>query len=231
MNSQKVACLEDICHVYGNGKQKVRALTDISLTITQGEYVAIGGPSGSGKSTLLHILGCLMQPTSGSYLLRGQETSQLNKNALAKIRNTTFGFVFQNFNLLPRASAIQNVTLPLIYAGVKRRERLRRALELMDRVGLGDRISHRPNELSGGEQQRVAIARALANRPSILLADEPTGNLDSNTSKNIVSIFEDLFNEGLTVVLVSHDHNIVDRATRKITLTDSRLMEEKLIIA
>jgi putative ABC transport system ATP-binding protein len=231
MNRQKVACLEDICHVYGNGKQKVRALTDISLTITQGEFVVISGPSGSGKSTLLYILGCLLQPTSGSYLLLGQETSRLSKYALAKVRNATFGFVFQSFNLLPRASAIQNVTLPLIYAGVKRRERLRRARELLAQVGLDDRISHRPNELSGGEQQRVAIARALANRPSILLADEPTGNLDSNTSKNIVSIFENLFNEGFTVVLVSHDHNIVDRATRKITLTDSRLMEEKLIIA
>jgi putative ABC transport system ATP-binding protein len=227
MNREKVARLAEICHVYGNGKQKVQALTDITLTITKGEFVAISGPSGSGKSTLLHILGCLMQPTSGSYLLRGQETSQLNKNALAKIRNTTFGFVFQNFNLLPRASAIQNVTLPLIYAGVKRRERLRRALELMDRVGLGDRISHRPNELSGGEQQRVAIARALANRPSILLADEPTGNLDSTTSKNIVSIFEDLVNEGFTVVLVSHDRNVVDRATRRIRLADSRLMEKE----
>jgi putative ABC transport system ATP-binding protein len=164
-------------------------------------------------------------------LLLGRETSQLNKYALARVRNATFGFVFQNFNLLPRASALQNVTLPLIYAGVKRRERLSRGREVLRRVGLSDRISHRPSELSGGEQQRVAIARALVNRPNILLADEPTGNLDSNTSKHIVRIFEDLVNEGLTVVLVSHDTSIVDRATRKVRLADSLLLEEKLIIA
>ena len=181
------------------------------------------GPSGSGKSTLMHIMGCLMQPTSGSYQLFGRETSRLSRNDLAGIRNTTFGFVFQNFNLLPRASAIQNVTLPLIYAGKRRRERVNRAWELLNSVGLGDRMSHRSNELSGGEQQRVAIARALANQPQIILADEPTGNLDIATGHKIVDVFEELVEEGLTVVIVSHDREIVNRASRQISLVDSRL--------
>ncbi len=215
--------MDGIYHVYGIGKQKVQALSEISLTITQGEFVAMIGPSGSGKSTLMHIMGCLMQPTSGSYQLFGRETSQLSRHALAGIRNTTFGFVFQNFNLLPRASAIQNVTLPLIYAGKKRRERVNRAWELLNSVGLGDRMSHRSNELSGGEQQRVAIARALANQPQIILADEPTGNLDIATGHKIVDVFEELVEKGLTVVIVSHDREIVKRASRQISLVESRL--------
>ena len=216
--------MDKIWHAYGDGKQKVQALSDISLTITEGEFVAITGPSGSGKSTLLHIMGCLMRPSSGSYLLLGEETSLLRKNTLAGIRNTTFGFVFQNFNLLPRASALQNVILPLIYAGFRRRERIVRAQELLCRVGLGDRMSHRPNELSGGEQQRVAIARAVANHPRILLGDEPTGNIDSTTSNAIMNLFEELVEEALTVVFVSHDRDIVKRASRKITLVDSCLV-------
>lgn len=223
MNNEDIIRMDRIYHVYGNGKQKVQALTEISLTITPGEFVAMIGPSGSGKSTLMHIMGCLMQPTSGSYQLFGQETSRLSRNDLAGIRNTTFGFVFQNFNLLPRASAIQNVTLPLIYAGKRRRERVNRAWELLNSVGLGDRMSHRSNELSGGEQQRVAIARALANQPQIILADEPTGNLDIATGHKIVDVFEELVEEGLTVVIVSHDREIVKRASRQISLVDSRL--------
>jgi len=216
--------MDKIWLAYGDGKQKVQALSDISLTITKGEFVAVTGPSGSGKSTLLHIMGCLMKPTSGSYLLLGEETSLLSKNTLAGIRSTTFGFVFQNFNLLPRASALQNVILPLIYAGFRRRERIARAQGLLRRVGLGDRMSHHPNELSGGEQQRVAIARALVNRPSILLADEPTGNIDSTTSNTIMNLLEELVEEHLTVVFVSHDRDIVKRASRKITLVDSCLV-------
>jgi putative ABC transport system ATP-binding protein len=216
--------MDKIWLAYGDGKQKVQALSDISLTITKGEFVAVTGPSGSGKSTLLHIMGCLMKPTSGSYLLLGEETSLLSKNTVAGIRSTTFGFVFQNFNLLPRASALQNVILPLIYAGFRRRERIARAQGLLRRVGLGDRMSHHPNELSGGEQQRVAIARALVNRPSILLADEPTGNIDSTTSNTIMNLLEELVEEHLTVVFVSHDRDIVKRASRKVTLVDSCLV-------
>ena len=216
--------MDKIWLAYGDGKQKVQALSDISLTITKGEFVAVTGPSGSGKSTLLHIMGCLMKPTSGSYLLLGEETSLLSKKTLAGIRSTTFGFVFQNFNLLPRASALQNVILPLIYAGFRRRERIARAQGLLRRVGLGDRMSHHPNELSGGEQQRVAIARALVNHPSILLADEPTGNIDSTTSNTIMNLLEELVEEHLTVVFVSHDRDIVKRASRKITLVDSCLV-------
>ena len=224
MNKQKIIHLENIGHVYNYGKQKVLALQEISLTINKGEFIAVIGPSGSGKSTLLHILGCLMRPTSGSYILFDQETSLLKSQNLAKIRNSNFGFVFQNFNLLPRASALHNVTLPLVYAGLKRRDRNQRAKELLNRVGLSNRIFHRPNEMSGGEQQRVAIARALANHPSILLADEPTGNLDSTTSKTIVGLFEELVHENITVIFVSHDDNIVGRASRKIGLADSRLI-------
>lgn len=216
--------MDKIWLAYGDGKQKVQALSDISLTITKGEFMAVTGPSGSGKSTLLHIMGCLMKPTSGSYLLLGEETSLLSRKTLAGIRSTTFGFVFQNFNLLPRASALQNVILPLIYAGFRRRERIARAQGLLRRVGLGDRMSHHPNELSGGEQQRVAIARALVNRPSILLADEPTGNIDSTTSNTIMNLLEELVEEHLTVVFVSHDRDIVKRASRKITLVDSCLV-------
>ncbi len=224
MNKQEIIHLENIGHVYNYGKQKVLALQEISLTINKGEFIAVIGPSGSGKSTLLHILGCLMRPTNGSYLLFGQETSRMKSQDLAKIRNSNFGFVFQNFNLLPRTSALRNVTLPLVYAGLKRRDRNQRAEKLLHRVGLGNRLAHRPNEMSGGEQQRVAIARALANHPSILLADEPTGNLDSATSSTIVELFEELVYENITVIFVSHDDNIVARASRKIRLADSRLI-------
>ncbi|MEE8481360.1 MAG: ABC transporter ATP-binding protein [Desulfobacterales bacterium] len=224
MSNQEIIRLEKICHIYNNGKINIHALMEISLTINQGEFVSIAGPSGSGKSTMLHIIGCLMRPTSGSYQLFGKETSRLDKNALAKIRNKTFGFVFQNFNLLPRARAVQNVTLPLVYAGMRSRERISRAKELLHQVGLGNRLSHRPNELSGGEQQRVAIARALVNRPDIIIADEPTGNLDSTSGKSILSLFEKLVEENITVMLVSHDRDIVSQTSRQIMLRDNRLV-------
>jgi len=202
----------------------IQALTEISLTMSQGEFVSITGPSGSGKSTLLYIIGCLMRPTNGFYQLFGKETSQLDENRLAKIRNKTFGFVFQNFNLLPRASSVKNVTLPLIYAGIRKRERISRAKELLNQIGLGHRLSHRPNEMSRGEQQRVAIARALANRPDIIIADEPTGNLDSAASKIILDLLEELVEKKLSVILVSHDRDIVSRTSRQIMLKDSRLV-------
>jgi len=224
MSNQEIIRLEKICHIYHSGKVNIQALIEISLTINQGEFVSMTGPSGSGKSTLLHIIGCLMRPTSGSYQLFGKETSRLDKNRLAKIRNKTFGFVFQNFNLLPRAPAVQNVTLPLVYAGIRRRERISRAKELLHQVGLGNRLSHRPNELSGGEQQRVAIARALANRPDIIIADEPTGNLDSTSGKSILSLFEKLIEENITIILVSHNHDIVSQTSIQIMLRDSRLV-------
>jgi putative ABC transport system ATP-binding protein len=223
MSSEELLQMHEICHVYGKAGQKVQALSGISLTISKGEFVAVRGPSGSGKSTLLHIIGCLLRPTSGSYKLIGRETSQLHRNELAGVRNTTFGFVFQNFNLLPRASALHNVTLPLVYAGWARQERIVRAEELLSRVGLGSRMSHRPNQLSGGEQQRVGIARALANRPRILLADEPTGNVDTATGYDIMNLFESLLEEDLTVVIVSHDRDVVSRASRIVSLVDSKL--------
>ncbi len=223
MNSQEIIIMDKVCYTYADGKQKVRALKDISLTINKSEFVAITGPSGSGKTTLLQIMGCLLTPTSGSYYLLGKENSGLNRNEMAATRNSTFGFVFQNFNLLPRAVATQNVALPLIYSGITREKRTARAKEMLERVGLSSRISHRPNELSGGEQQRVAIARALATRPSILLADEPTGNLDRTTSISIMKLFKELVDEGVTVVFVSHDQEMVTWAFRLIDLVDGCL--------
>ncbi len=225
MNSQEIIRLEKVGYVYDTGKVKVRALADISLSINRGEFISITGLSGSGKSTLLHIIGCLMKPSSGSYRLFGDETSLLDKNRLAEIRNTTFGFVFQNFNLLPRATAVNNVALPLVYSGMARRKRRTRAKQLLDQVGLGNRLSHRPNELSGGEQQRVAIARALANHPDIIIADEPTGNLDSETGRSILRLFEKLIEENITVVFVSHDRDLFSQTTRHLRLHDSRLVQ------
>ena len=212
---------------YDMGGEVVRALQGVSLQIKQNDYVAVMGPSGSGKSTLMNLIGCLDTPTSGEYWLNGQRVSELDDDALARIRNKEIGFVFQTFNLLPRATALHNVELPLIYAGMSARERRERAVQALARVGLADRMEHRPNELSGGQRQRVAIARALVNHPSILLADEPTGNLDSTTSAEIMGVFETLHGEGQTIVMVTHEHDIAAHAARVVTLRDGLIATDQ----
>ena len=202
------------------GAEKIRALQSVSITIRRGEYVAFMGPSGSGKSTLMNLIGCLDTPSSGSYVLNGQDVSNMSDDALAEVRNKEIGFVFQTFNLLPRASALDNVALPLVYAGLSRTARHARALDALRSVGLENRASHRPNELSGGQRQRVAIARALVNDPSILLADEPTGNLDTKTSHEIMDLFEALYRQGNTIIMVTHEEDIAQYAHRIIRLRD-----------
>ena len=219
----EVIRLSDIRKVYDAGESSVHALRGVSLSIHQGEYVAIMGPSGSGKSTLMHIVGLLDTPTSGEYALAGENVSDLSGWSLARVRNRRIGFVFQTYNLLARASILRNVELPLMYAGASRSQRRERATELLSRLGLGDRIRHLPSQLSGGQRQRVAIARALANDPAILLADEPTGNLDSKTGEEILEIFDGLNRQGHTVVLVTHDHGVAARTHRVITLVDGRV--------
>jgi putative ABC transport system ATP-binding protein len=205
---------------YDMGGEVVRALRGVDLAIRRNEYVAIMGPSGSGKSTLMNLIGCLDTPNAGEYWLNGQLVSTLKDDELARVRNKEIGFVFQTFNLLPRASALHNVELPLVYAGVSSGERKQRAMEALTRVQLGDRVDHKPNELSGGQRQRVAIARALVNRPSILLADEPTGNLDSTTSEEIMRVFEELAEQGQTVIMVTHEPDIAAHARRVVVLRD-----------
>jgi putative ABC transport system ATP-binding protein len=205
---------------YQLGAETVKALRGVNIQIKRNEFTAIMGPSGSGKSTLMNLIGCLDTPTSGEYWLNGQKVSELGDDELARIRNKEIGFVFQTFNLLPRASSLHNTELPLIYAGVPARERKERAAGALDKVGLGDRMHHRPNELSGGQRQRVAIARALVNDPSIVLADEPTGNLDSATSSEIMAVFDQLHNAGQTIVLITHEHDIAAHAYRQIHLKD-----------
>ena len=205
---------------YQMGAEKIRALQSVSITIRRGEYVAFMGPSGSGKSTLMNLIGCLDTPSSGSYVLNGQDVSNMSDDALAEVRNKEIGFVFQTFNLLPRASALDNVALPLVYAGLSRTARHARALDALRSVGLENRASHRPNELSGGQRQRVAIARALVNDPSILLADEPTGNLDTTTSHEIMDLFEALYRQGNTIIMVTHEEDIAQYAHRIIRLRD-----------
>jgi putative ABC transport system ATP-binding protein len=210
----------DLWKTYQMGDEQIHALRGVSVQIERGEYVAIMGPSGSGKSTLMNLIGCLDTPTQGTYLLNGKEVSQMNDNELARIRNEEIGFVFQTFNLLPRATALHNVELPLVYAGIAKKDRLERAKGALERVELIPRMHHRPNELSGGQRQRVAIARALVNNPSILLADEPTGNLDSKTGVEIMGLFEKLHQAGNTIVLVTHEADIAAHAHRIIAIRD-----------
>lgn len=228
--SGPVIQLQDVTKVYQMGDVQVHALRGVSLSICQGEMVAIMGPSGSGKSTLMNIIGCLDQPTSGTYYLAGEDVSRLNDDRLAEIRNRRLGFVFQNFNLLARTNALQNVELPLIYAGVRPAERRRQAEAALAAVGLQDRMHHRPNELSGGQQQRVAIARALVNRPRIILADEPTGNLDSKVGAEVIGLFQKLnVQAGITVILVTHEPDIAEHARRVIHIYDGQIISDEQI--
>ena len=216
----------DLWKTYRMGGEEIHALQGVSLQIERGEYVAIMGPSGSGKSTLMNLIGCLDTPSRGSYLLNGQQVRELGDDELARIRNEEIGFVFQTFNLLPRATALHNVELPLVYAGVPGPARRARALEVLDRVELSDRVMHKPNELSGGQRQRVAVARALINNPSILLADEPTGNLDSKTGLEILTLFERLHATGNTIVLITHEATVAEYAHRAIHLRDGQIAQD-----
>jgi len=214
---------KDLTKYYKVGTNIVRALDGFDISIAQGAYIGLFGPSGSGKSTLMNILGCLDSPTSGEYLLNAKDVSKLDDDALAAIRNKEIGFVFQTFNLLPRYTALENVALPMIYAGITKEKRLDRAKEVLEQVGLGDRYNHKPNELSGGQRQRVAVARALVMKPSIIFADEPTGNLDSKTSEGIMQLFDEIHKAGNTIILVTHEEDIAARAEKIIRLRDGKL--------
>ena len=225
--AEHVIRVRDVCKDYRMGAETVHALQGVNLSIASNEYVAIMGQSGSGKSTLMNIIGCLDRPSSGEYWLAGQQVSRMTDAQLAHVRNRSIGFVFQTFNLLPRASALQNVEVPLMYGGVKGRERRARAFAALAQVGLPDRVRHRPNELSGGQRQRVAIARALVNSPTILLADEPTGNLDSATSRDIMNLFATLHSTGHTIVLVTHEQDVAAHAQRHIVLRDGAIIEDR----
>ena len=219
-----VAELIAVSKVYGSGDLTVRALDQLDLTVHRGDYLAVMGASGSGKSTAMNILGCLDRPTSGSYRLNGQSVEQLDDDALADVRNRSLGFVFQQFHLLPQATAMDNVMLPMIYAGVPAEERRERAREALERVGLAQRLENRPNQLSGGQQQRVAIARAIINRPALLLADEPTGALDSQTTAEVLDLFDDLHRQGITLVMVTHEDDVAARARQVARFQDGRLL-------
>jgi putative ABC transport system ATP-binding protein len=219
--------LQNISRLYQMGSETIHALRDVSLEIERGEYVAIMGPSGSGKSTLMNLLGCLDTPTSGTYELNGVDVSDMGDNELAEIRNREIGFVFQTFNLLPRSNALRNVELPLIYSGMGGEERRRVALETLSHVGLADRVHHKPNEMSGGQRQRVAIARALVNSPSIILADEPTGNLDSKTGEEIMGLFEELSRKGNTIFVVTHEEDIARHARRILRIRDGLIASDE----
>ena len=218
--------LRDVHKLYDMGQEQVHALDGVSLEINHGDYIAVMGPSGSGKSTLMNVIGCLDTPTSGSYKLRDREIATMQDDELAAIRNQEIGFVFQTFNLLPRVDALQNVELPLVYSGLSRAERRERAARTLDEVGLADRMHHRPTELSGGQRQRVAIARALVNRPSLVLADEPTGNLDSKTGEEIMGLIAELHQRGNTIILVTHEEELANRAARVVRLLDGKIVSE-----
>jgi putative ABC transport system ATP-binding protein len=224
----KIIETTEISKIYQMGAETVQALKSISINVNKGEYVAFMGPSGSGKSTLMNIIGCLDSPTSGTYVLNGKDVSDMSENELAEIRNKEIGFVFQTFNLLPRATCLDNVALPLIYAGFKKSDREEQAFQALSNVGLADRVHHRPNELSGGQRQRVAIARALVNNPSIILADEPTGNLDSKTSYSIMELFHELHQKGNTIIMVTHEDDIAHYAHRIVRLRDGLVETDTL---
>jgi putative ABC transport system ATP-binding protein len=223
---QPVIVAESLTKIYSLGGQSLRALDGVTLTVQPGEFVAIMGPSGSGKSTLMNVLGCLDRPTSGTYRLASRDVSRLGRGELADVRNALIGFVFQNFNLLSRTSALENVELPLVYAGLSRRERERRAKEALTRVGLADRMRHHPAQLSGGQQQRVALARAVVNRPRLLFADEPTGNLDTRTSESIMELFQELSRDGLTIVFVTHEPDVARYASRVVAMRDGKIVSD-----
>ncbi len=225
--SEKIIEIKDVAKHYKVGTQIVKALKSITLDINKNEYLALMGPSGSGKSTLMNSLGCLDTPTKGQYILNNQDVSKLTDNELAEIRNKEIGFVFQTFNLMPRSTALENVMLPLVYAGFSKSERKERALEVLEQVDLSDRVTHRPNELSGGQRQRVAVARALVNNPSIILADEPTGNLDSKTSIEIMALFEKIHKNGNTVIVVTHEEDIAKHTHRIVRLRDGLIESDK----
>lgn len=227
-NREEIISIEDIRKTYEVGTQEVHALAGVNLKIWRNDYVAIMGPSGSGKSTLMNILGCLDTPTSGRYVLNGTDVSRMDEDELAEVRNKEIGFVFQTFNLLPRYTALENVAVPLVYAGVSKSKRLHRADEALQSVGLGDRMEHKPNEMSGGQRQRVAVARALINNPSIILADEPTGNLDTKTSIDIMHLFERIYASGNTVIVVTHEEDIARHARRIVRLRDGVIESDRV---
>ena len=229
MSNRPIIQIKDLTRFYQMGETEVRALNGVTFDVLENEYIAIMGPSGSGKSTLMNMIGCLDTPTGGEYILNNNRVSQMDDAELAEVRNREIGFVFQTFNLLPRTTCLANVELPLIYAGVKASERKERASEVLAKVGLGDRLDHKPNELSGGQRQRVAIARALVNKPSILLADEPTGNLDTKTGDEIMLLFEELYKAGNTIILVTHENEIAEYSRRVVRLRDGVIESDEKV--